>query len=53
MAVTSVQPDVSRVFLEDLLDLINLLRAFPDVVSEEQISDWTEVAGCMLAWLEA
>jgi uncharacterized heparinase superfamily protein len=46
-------PMYHAIFLEDLLDLINLSRAFPDVVSEEQISDWTEVAGRMLNWLEA
>jgi len=44
-------PMYHAIFLEDLLDLINLAQAFPDVTSEVNVIHWREVAQSMLNWL--
>ena len=41
------------IFLEDLLDLINLAGAFPGVVALKQMDQWRTIAIKMLEWLEA
>lgn len=44
-------PMYHSIFMEDLLDLINLAQAFPDAISEITVSHWGEVAQSMLNWL--
>jgi len=44
-------PMYHAIFMEDLLDLINLAQAFPDAISEITVSHWREVAQSMLNWL--
>lgn len=46
-------PMYHAIFLEDLLDLINLAAAYPGVVECEQVDQWRAVALKMLAWLQA
>ena len=46
-------PMYHTIFLEDILDLINLAQAFPGVVPEKQVADWQRTAGRMLGWLDA
>jgi len=46
-------PMYHAIFLEDILDLINLAHAFPGVVPEKQVADWQRTAGRMLGWLDA
>ena len=40
------------IFTEDLLDLLNLAQAFPDVVPEPFVLRWREAAQRMLYWLD-
>ena len=40
------------IFLEDLLDLINASKCWPEFVSEGKINQWCEIANRMLAWLD-
>ena len=44
-------PLYHSIFLEDLLDLINLAQVFPDAVPEVNVTRWREVAQSMLFWL--
>lgn len=46
-------PMYHAIFLEDLLDLINLANAYPKLLPCEQVNNWREVAIRMLRWLEA
>lgn len=46
-------PMYHAIFLEDLLDLINLASAYPMVVGREQVDQWRAMAIKMLGWLEA
>ena len=44
-------PMYHAIFLEDLLDLLNLAQAFPDAMSDKNVTHWREVAQSMLYWL--
>lgn len=44
-------PMYHALFLEDLLDLINLSKAFPDAISEVNVTHWCQIAQSMLNWL--
>lgn len=46
-------PMYHAIFLEDLLDLINLAGAYPGVVGREQVDQWRAIAIKMLGWLQA
>ena len=46
-------PMYHSIFLEDLLDLINLARAFPKEVPDVQVSSWCDAAAKMWSWLQA
>ena len=46
-------PMYHSIFLEDLLDLLNLARAFPGSISNLTVTYWTEVAQSMMYWLDA
>ncbi len=46
-------PMYHAIFLEDLLDLINLASAYPGVVGNEQVDQWRATAIKMLNWLQA
>ena len=39
------------IFLEDLLDIIQLSMAFPESFKEDDITQWQEIATKMLHWL--
>jgi uncharacterized heparinase superfamily protein len=39
------------IFLEDLLDLINIARVYPNIISEVQVNKWIKVTESMLKWL--
>jgi uncharacterized heparinase superfamily protein len=41
------------IFLEDLLDLINVAQAYPDPTMAASVDRWRETAGRMLRWLQA
>jgi len=45
-------PMYHAIFLEDLLDLLNLAGAFPSVIPEEHAARWLESAQRMLRWLD-
>ncbi len=45
-------PMYHAIFLEDLLDLINLAGAYPGVVGKEQVNEWRATASRMLRWLD-
>jgi uncharacterized heparinase superfamily protein len=44
-------PMYHAIFLEDLLDLINIAQAYPGVLPEQQVVSWVETASKMLGWL--
>lgn len=44
-------PMYHAIFLEDLLDLINLSGAYPGLIDREQVNAWRECASLMLNWL--
>ena len=44
-------PMYHSIFLEDLLDLINLSQTYPGVVPKDQFNDWRRTASKMLDWL--
>lgn len=44
-------PMYHAIFLEDLLDLINLEKAFPGIIPNTNVAHWGEVAQLMLSWL--
>jgi len=44
-------PMYHAIFLEDMLDLINLAQAFPNVITEVNMTHWRQVAQSMLYWL--
>ncbi|QWD80053.1 alginate lyase family protein [Polynucleobacter sp. MWH-Spelu-300-X4] len=46
-------PMYHAIFLEDLLDLINLATAYPGVVGCERVDEWRVIAIKMLDWLQA
>ena len=44
-------PMYHAIFLEDLLDLLNLAKTFPKVIPDVNVTYWNEVAHNMLYWL--
>lgn len=44
-------PMYHAIFLEDMLDLINLAQVFPDTISEVNVTLWRQVVPSMLFWL--
>lgn len=44
-------PMYHSIFLEDLLDLINVAQAYPDPETAASVEHWRETAGRMLGWL--
>lgn len=48
-----LSPMYHEIFLEDILDLINLTGTFPDVVASEHVSQWRELAIKLLTWFRA
>lgn len=44
-------PLYHALFIEDLLDLINLARLFPDAIGSDLLECWKSTALAMLAWL--
>ena len=44
-------PMYHAIFLEDLLDLVNTARVYPNVISEVQVNKWIKVTKSMLKWL--
>lgn len=46
-------PMYHAIFLEDLLDLVNLAQAFPGAISDLTVTHWREVVHLMLHWLDA
>ena len=45
-------PMYHAIFLEDILDLINLSRAYPGSIPDAQVEDLSETAGRMLSFLQ-
>ena len=45
-------PMYHSIFLEDLLDLINIARAYEGIIRETEIHKWAEVTKQMLKWLD-
>lgn len=48
-----LSPMYHAIFLEDLLDLINIARVYPNIISELQVNKWIKVTKKMLNWLNA
>ena len=44
-------PMYHAIILEDLLDLINLARTFPDALRQDRVQVWRKIAAGMLEWL--
>ena len=40
------------IFLEDLLDLINISQSYPKIIEDFQVNEWKNVANKMLKWLD-
>ncbi len=47
-----LSPMYHAIFLEDLLDIIQLSISFPDSFKKEQIHNWKKIALKMIDWLE-
>jgi uncharacterized heparinase superfamily protein len=45
-------PMYHALFLEDLLDLINLSKLFPELVDDKSVRYWVNLSGKMQFWLE-
>lgn len=45
-------PMYHAIFLEDVLDLVNVAMHWPGMVPDAQVASWRETAERMLAWLE-
>ena len=46
-------PMYHAIFLEDLLDLVNIAGAFPGLVASTVVDAWREAAGRMQVWLDS
>ena len=40
------------IFLEDILDLINISKVYPEIIQELQVQKWTKVSMSMFKWLD-
>ena len=47
-----LSPMYHAIFLEDLLDLINISKVYPQVIQEVQINKWIKIVKKMIGWLE-
>ena len=45
-------PMYHAIFLEDILDLINISRVYPKAIQEQQVDEWIKIANSMLGWLD-
>ncbi|MDC0435820.1 heparinase II/III family protein [Pelagibacteraceae bacterium] len=45
-------PMYHGIFLEDILDLINIARVYPEIIPETQVNHWIKISIIMLKWLE-
>lgn len=45
-------PMYHAIFLEDILDLINISKVYPKEIQEQQIDEWIKTANSMLGWLD-
>jgi len=48
-----LSPMYHSIFLEDLLDLINIAKTYPKIIKISQIKKWKKIAIKMLKWLDA
>ena len=48
-----LSPMYHSIFLEDLLDLINISNAYPEVIQKSYVNEWTKVAKNMFIWLDS
>jgi uncharacterized heparinase superfamily protein len=48
-----LSPMYHSIILEDILDLINLARTWPEKISDSIVQEWQGTAGKMLEWLDA
>lgn len=44
-------PMYHSIFLEDILDLINITQTYPNIVSNKNIKKWKKIANKMFVWL--
>ena len=47
-----LSPMYHTIFLEDLLDLINISKVYPQVIQEVKINKWIKIVKKMIGWLE-
>ena len=45
-------PMYHAIFLEDILDLINIAQTYPKIIQETQVSQWIKISSIMLKWLD-
>lgn len=48
-----LSPMYHAIFLEDLLDLINISQTYPEVIQKSYVNEWKQIAKNMLMWLDA
>ena len=44
-------PMYHAIFLEDIFDLINISKTYPNIIKKSQINKWIKIADNMLRWL--
>jgi len=47
-----LSPMYHAIFLEDLLDLINISNTYPEVIQKSYVNEWKQIAKNMFMWLE-
>lgn len=47
-----LSPMYHSIFLEDLLDLINISKVFPKLISQQIVDKWIKISKQMLRWLD-
>lgn len=45
-------PMYHAIFLEDILDLINISQVYPKAIREQQVNEWIKIAKRMFGWLD-
>jgi uncharacterized heparinase superfamily protein len=45
-------PMYHAIFLEDILDLINIAKVYPKIIQESQVNQWLKISIIMLKWLD-
>jgi uncharacterized heparinase superfamily protein len=45
-------PMYHSIFLEDILDLINISKKYPEIIEKRKVDEWCKVSKKMLRWLE-